>query len=103
MTDGKWHHVCVTWSTRDGVWEAYQDGVKKGSGQNLSAWHPIKPGGTFILGQEQVRHTVYRQMLWMCTVNVQNIELILNFIYQHCQTDIPLTDICIAQVTSEQS
>uniref|UniRef100_A0A3Q3MUY0 Si:dkey-14o18.2 n=1 Tax=Mastacembelus armatus TaxID=205130 RepID=A0A3Q3MUY0_9TELE len=53
MTDGKWHHVCVTWTTRDGVWEAYQDGVKKGSGQNLSAWHPIKPGGTFILGQEQ--------------------------------------------------
>uniref|UniRef100_A0A8C9XNI6 Si:dkey-14o18.2 n=1 Tax=Sander lucioperca TaxID=283035 RepID=A0A8C9XNI6_SANLU len=53
MTDGKWHHVCMTWTTRDGVWEAYQDGVKKGSGQNLSAWHPIKPGGTFILGQEQ--------------------------------------------------
>uniref|UniRef100_A0A668AD87 Si:dkey-14o18.2 n=1 Tax=Myripristis murdjan TaxID=586833 RepID=A0A668AD87_9TELE len=53
LTDGKWHHVCVTWSTRDGNWEAYQDGVKKGSGQNLSAWHPIKPGGTFILGQEQ--------------------------------------------------
>ncbi|KAG7215417.1 hypothetical protein INR49_006517 [Caranx melampygus] len=53
MTDGKWHHVCVTWSTRDGIWEAYQDGVKKGSGQNLSAWHSIKPGGIFILGQEQ--------------------------------------------------
>uniref|UniRef100_A0A3Q0R2L7 Si:dkey-14o18.2 n=1 Tax=Amphilophus citrinellus TaxID=61819 RepID=A0A3Q0R2L7_AMPCI len=53
MTDGKWHHVCVTWSTGDGVWEAYQDGAKKGSGQNLSAWHPIKPGGIFILGQEQ--------------------------------------------------
>ncbi|XP_067337302.1 neuronal pentraxin-2-like [Channa argus] len=53
LTDGKWHHVCVTWTTRDGVWEAYQDGVKKGTGQGLSAWHPIKPGGTFILGQEQ--------------------------------------------------
>ncbi|XP_026203073.1 myb-like protein A [Anabas testudineus] len=53
MTDGKWHHVCVTWSTRDGVWEAYQDGVKKGTGQNLSAWHSIRPGGVFILGQEQ--------------------------------------------------
>lgn len=63
MTDGKWHHVCVTWSTRDGVWEAYQDGVKKGSGQNLSPWHPIKPGGTFILGQEQVRHTVWYDSL----------------------------------------
>ncbi|KAK5883325.1 hypothetical protein CesoFtcFv8_019664 [Champsocephalus esox] len=53
MTDGKWHHLCVTWTTRDGVWEAYQDGVKKGSGQNLSGWQPIKSGGTFILGQEQ--------------------------------------------------
>uniref|UniRef100_A0A8C3G1L4 Si:dkey-14o18.2 n=1 Tax=Cyclopterus lumpus TaxID=8103 RepID=A0A8C3G1L4_CYCLU len=55
VSDGKWHHVCVTWTTRDGVWEAYQDGVKKGSGQNLSAWRPIEPGGTFVLGQEQVR------------------------------------------------
>lgn len=57
MTDGKWHHVCVTWSTRDGVWEVYQDGVKKGSGQNLAPWHAIKAGGIFILGQEQVGAT----------------------------------------------
>uniref|UniRef100_A0A8C9S7W0 Si:dkey-14o18.2 n=1 Tax=Scleropages formosus TaxID=113540 RepID=A0A8C9S7W0_SCLFO len=53
LSDGKWHHLCVSWSTRDGLWEAYQDGVKRGSGENLSAWHPIKPGGVFILGQEQ--------------------------------------------------
>lgn len=53
MNDGKWHHVCVTWSTHDGVWEAYQDGTKKGSGQNLSPWQPVRAGGTFILGQEQ--------------------------------------------------
>ncbi|XP_066531502.1 neuronal pentraxin-1 [Hoplias malabaricus] len=53
LTDSKWHHLCVTWSTRDGVWEAYQNGVKRGSGENLSPWHPIKPGGVFILGQEQ--------------------------------------------------
>lgn len=55
LTDGKWHHVCVTWSTRDGQWEAYQDGVQRGSGLNLSPWHSIKPGGVFILGQEQVK------------------------------------------------
>lgn len=54
LGDGKWHHVCVTWSTRDGQWEAYQDGVQRGSGNNLSPWHPVKPGGVFILGQEQV-------------------------------------------------
>lgn len=57
LTDSKWHHLCVTWSTRDGMWEAYQDGVKRGSGENLSPWHPIKPGGVFILGQEQVHLT----------------------------------------------
>ncbi|KAF6739569.1 Neuronal pentraxin-2 [Oryzias melastigma] len=53
LSDGKWHHVCVTWTTRDGQWEAYQDGVQKGTGTNLSPWHAIKPGGVFILGQEQ--------------------------------------------------
>ena len=58
VSDGKWHHVCVTWSTRDGQWEAYQDGVQRGSGMNLSPWRPIRPGGVFILGQEQVK-TIY--------------------------------------------
>ncbi|XP_029694545.1 neuronal pentraxin-1 isoform X3 [Takifugu rubripes] len=53
LSDGKWHHVCVTWSTRDGQWEAYQDGVQRGAGNNLSPWHPLKPGGVFVLGQEQ--------------------------------------------------
>ncbi|XP_040212725.1 neuronal pentraxin-2 [Rana temporaria] len=51
--DGKWHHICITWTTRDGMWEAYLDGVKLGSGENLAPWHPIKPNGILILGQEQ--------------------------------------------------
>lgn len=55
MRDGKWHHICITWTTRDGQWEAYQDGNKRGNGDNLAAWHPIKAGGVIILGQEQVR------------------------------------------------
>ncbi|KAH0631951.1 hypothetical protein JD844_019870 [Phrynosoma platyrhinos] len=53
ISDGKWHHVCVTWTTRDGMWEAFQDGEKLGTGDNLAPWHPIKPGGVLILGQEQ--------------------------------------------------
>ncbi|XP_041033558.1 neuronal pentraxin-2-like [Carcharodon carcharias] len=53
VKDGEWHHVCITWTTRDGVWEVYQDGKRRGSGDNLAAWHPIKPGGTLVLGQEQ--------------------------------------------------
>ncbi|XP_003961544.2 neuronal pentraxin-2-like isoform X1 [Takifugu rubripes] len=53
VRDGKWHHICITWTTRDGQWEAYQDGSKRGNGENLAAWHPIKAGGVIILGQEQ--------------------------------------------------
>ncbi|XP_077384335.1 neuronal pentraxin-2 [Festucalex cinctus] len=53
LIDGKWHHVCVTWSTRDGHWEAYQDGHLRGSGEDLAPWHPLRAGGVFVLGQEQ--------------------------------------------------
>lgn len=60
INDGKWHHICVTWTTRDGVWEAFQDGVKRGSGENLAPYHPIKPQGLLILGQEQVNKQISR-------------------------------------------
>ncbi|NXH40553.1 NPTX1 protein, partial [Dicaeum eximium] len=53
INDGKWHHICVTWTTRDGVWEAYQDGTQTGNGENLAPYHPIKPQGVLVLGQEQ--------------------------------------------------
>ncbi|XP_067279115.1 neuronal pentraxin-2a isoform X2 [Pseudorasbora parva] len=53
VSDGRWHHICITWTTRDGFWEAYQDGERLGTGENLAPWHPIKPGGVIILGQEQ--------------------------------------------------
>ncbi|KAF5891784.1 neuronal pentraxin-1 isoform X1, partial [Clarias magur] len=53
INDGKWHHICITWTTRDGVWEAFQDGVLRGTGENLAPYHPIKPTGVLVLGQEQ--------------------------------------------------
>ncbi|KAM9770676.1 LOW QUALITY PROTEIN: neuronal pentraxin-1-like [Menidia menidia] len=53
INDGKWHHLCITWTTRDGMWEAFQDGVTRGSGENLAPYHPIKPDGVLVLGQEQ--------------------------------------------------
>ncbi|XP_006912432.1 neuronal pentraxin-1 [Pteropus alecto] len=53
INDGKWHHICITWTTRDGVWEAYQDGTQGGTGENLAPYHPIKPQGVLVLGQEQ--------------------------------------------------
>ncbi|KAG8511174.1 Neuronal pentraxin receptor, partial [Galemys pyrenaicus] len=53
LKDNSWHHICIAWTTRDGLWSAYQDGDLRGSGENLAAWHPIKPHGILILGQEQ--------------------------------------------------
>ncbi|XP_025782337.1 neuronal pentraxin receptor [Puma concolor] len=53
LKDNGWHHICISWTTRDGLWSAYQDGELQGSGENLAAWHPIKPHGILILGQEQ--------------------------------------------------
>ncbi|GAB1299599.1 Neuronal pentraxin receptor [Apodemus speciosus] len=53
LKDSNWHHICIAWTTRDGLWSAYQDGELRGSGENLAAWHPIKPHGILILGQEQ--------------------------------------------------
>ncbi|MEE6525991.1 hypothetical protein FKM82_026344 [Ascaphus truei] len=55
INDGKWHHICIAWTTRDGVWEAYQDGMLRGNGENLAPYHPIKHQGVLVLGQEQVR------------------------------------------------
>ena len=55
LLQNEWQHVCVSWTLRDGVWKAFQGGKMKGRGEGLAAWHPIKPGGVLILGQEQVR------------------------------------------------
>ncbi|XP_044297074.1 neuronal pentraxin receptor [Varanus komodoensis] len=53
LKDGTWHHICITWITRDGIWSAYQDGEARGGSDNLASWHPIKAHGVMILGQEQ--------------------------------------------------
>ena len=54
LPEGTWQHICVSWTLRDGVWRAYQGGKLTGQGEGLAAWHPIRPGGVLILGQEQV-------------------------------------------------
>ncbi|XP_028830690.1 neuronal pentraxin receptor b [Denticeps clupeoides] len=53
LPPGIWQHICVSWTLRDGKWKAYQGGTLRGQGEGLAAWHPIRPGGVLILGQEQ--------------------------------------------------
>lgn len=51
-TDGKWHHVAVTWRSSDGQTVLYVDGekgweVERARGKNLGS------GGTLVIGREQ--------------------------------------------------
>lgn len=81
LPQDEWQHICVSWTLRDGVWKAYQGGKLKGRGEGLAAWHPIKPGGVLILGQEQVRHTpgpVIEIMADVGTLSVQGGQLFLS-------------------------
>lgn len=58
LTVGRWQHMCVSWNRRAGVWHAYLGGKLKSEGSDLATRHTVRPGGTLILGQEQVRKTL---------------------------------------------
>lgn len=73
INDGKWHHLCITWTTRDGMWEAFQDGVMRGNGENLAPYHPIKPDGVLVLGQEQVDTHFHITDCHFCTFDPSHI------------------------------
>eukprot|EP00058_Branchiostoma_floridae_P027790 XP_002613281.1 hypothetical protein BRAFLDRAFT_68246 [Branchiostoma floridae] len=51
--DGAWHVICSTWSSRDGAWQIYTDGVLRDSGAGLKKREVVRSGGTWILGQDQ--------------------------------------------------
>lgn len=53
LNDGKWHHVVFTWSSKDGVWNLYENGSLVASGDDLETNGQIPGGGSLILGQEQ--------------------------------------------------
>uniref|UniRef100_UPI00398F395E adhesion G protein-coupled receptor D2 n=1 Tax=Pristiophorus japonicus TaxID=55135 RepID=UPI00398F395E len=51
--NGKWHHVCVSWSRHGGGWAIAADGSVIASGDHLYISDAIGAGGVFIIGQEQ--------------------------------------------------
>ena len=52
-TDGKWHHICVTWKNSNGEWQFYKDGELQSSATGLQKEYTIQGGGSLVLGQEQ--------------------------------------------------
>ncbi|KAL9972300.1 hypothetical protein ACROYT_G018584 [Oculina patagonica] len=53
IDDGKWHHVCFTWSNTNGDYKFYKDGAMVGSGTGMNVGGKISYGGTTVIGQDQ--------------------------------------------------
>lgn len=54
VNDGEWHFICTTWSSLNGKYDIYIDGILRDFGFNLSTNLSIEANGTIIVGQEQV-------------------------------------------------
>ncbi|XP_064199793.1 sushi, von Willebrand factor type A, EGF and pentraxin domain-containing protein 1 isoform X1 [Anguilla rostrata] len=53
VNNGRWHHIGVTWRSRDGDWKVYIDGGLSDGGKGLSVGTTIPGGGALVLGQDQ--------------------------------------------------
>ncbi|KAJ8262625.1 hypothetical protein GJAV_G00168490 [Gymnothorax javanicus] len=53
VNNGRWHHMGVTWRSRDGEWKVYIDGALSDGGKGLSVGTIIPGGGALVLGQDQ--------------------------------------------------
>lgn len=51
--DGVWTFLCVSWTSQEGIWAIYKDGLKVDEGSGLAAGQKVEANGTLILGQEQ--------------------------------------------------
>lgn len=71
-TDGRWHHIAVTWSSATGVVRLYDNGrpqwvVARGLGQSIPA------GGTLVIGREQVCTAAFHTTGTRCMQNEKKI------------------------------
>lgn len=53
VLDGRWHHVCVIWSSLQGRYWFYLDRRLASLGSNFRKGYEIPPQGSLLLGQEQ--------------------------------------------------
>ncbi|XP_062536901.1 sushi, von Willebrand factor type A, EGF and pentraxin domain-containing protein 1-like [Armigeres subalbatus] len=53
INDGKWHFICLTWSSSRGLYEIFLDGKLHTTGYGLSSDKTIEAHGLFVIGQEQ--------------------------------------------------
>uniref|UniRef100_A0A8C5U8B1 Pentraxin 4 n=1 Tax=Malurus cyaneus samueli TaxID=2593467 RepID=A0A8C5U8B1_9PASS len=53
LLDGKWHHLCLTWSSGQGQYRFYVDRRLLAAGSGFQQGYEIPAGGSLVLGWEQ--------------------------------------------------
>ncbi|KPP79451.1 pentraxin-4-like [Scleropages formosus] len=53
MLDGRWHHLCIIWSSIEGRFWQYVDRRLASTGSKFQKGYEIQAGGSLVLGQEQ--------------------------------------------------
>ncbi|KAM6113964.1 pentraxin-4 [Pterocles gutturalis] len=53
LLDGKWHHLCLTWSSVQGQYRFYVDRRLVAAGSGFQQGYEIPTGGLLVLGREQ--------------------------------------------------
>uniref|UniRef100_A0A8B9PZ42 Pentraxin 4 n=1 Tax=Apteryx owenii TaxID=8824 RepID=A0A8B9PZ42_APTOW len=53
LLDGKWHHLCLIWSSDQGKYRFYVDRRLLAAGSGFQQGYEIPAGGSLVLGQEQ--------------------------------------------------
>ncbi|XP_055565344.1 pentraxin-4 [Falco cherrug] len=53
LLDGKWHHLCLTWSSGQGQYRFYVDRRVLAAGSGFQQGYEIPAGGSLVLGWEQ--------------------------------------------------
>ncbi|XP_070579976.1 uncharacterized protein [Ptychodera flava] len=53
FNDGRWNHLCVTWTSRGGMWKVYKNGAVVGSGIGLANGMSLTKGGVMVVGHMQ--------------------------------------------------
>ncbi|XP_070565175.1 fibropellin-1-like [Ptychodera flava] len=57
LNNGAWHHICLTWSSTNGDWRIYKDGVSEKSGTGFQRGRVIKKDATVTIGQYKSSNT----------------------------------------------
>ncbi|KAM6121944.1 pentraxin-4 [Phoenicopterus ruber ruber] len=53
LLDGKWHHICLIWSSSQGQYRFYVDRRLLATGSGFRQGYEIPAGGSLVLGREQ--------------------------------------------------